>query len=271
MTSELHLAYYGTEEPIAGEPATCRPASSPPSWWTAICAPSDIGGREVLRAVSYRGARHLVGHLDPIITRAGGRGWARRLRRALPGPLHRWRTAQSWSMTRPSSAAPTAPSASAPRRRLPGRRFPHQSLRLHHPASDRRPRRASRPRSPMSTARSSMPRFPDLIEPAAAFHGDAGDQPSGGARGAGDLPHGGRQLRDGGPAQLVGRLLQDLCPPARSALALCAAGRRAACASWCGWTSQSGEGASAARERDDEPVRVTLAVRTGRVCRPSGW
>ena len=35
-----------------------------------------------------------------------------------------------------------------------------------------------------------------------------------------DLPHGGRHLRDGGPPQLDRRLVQDLCPAARAALAL---------------------------------------------------
>ena len=35
-----------------------------------------------------------------------------------------------------------------------------------------------------------------------------------------DMPHGGRHVRDGGPPQLDGRLLQDLCAPARASLAL---------------------------------------------------
>lgn len=40
------------------------------------------------------------------------------------------------------------------------------------------------------------------------------------------MPDGRRCVRDGGPAQLVGRLLQDLCPAAGAAMALYAARRR---------------------------------------------
>ena len=65
--------------------------------------------------------------------------------------------------------------------------------------------------------REETSRFPQTIDPALPLPRHPRDVARDRARHLGDLHHGRRRLRDGGPAQLVRRLLQDLRPPADAA------------------------------------------------------
>ena len=62
--------------------------------------------------------------------------------------------------------------------------------------------------------------FPELIDPACPFHDIRALTHEIVAGREGRVPHGGRRLRDGGPPQLDGRLLQDLRAAAGAPLAL---------------------------------------------------
>ena len=75
--------------------------------------------------------------------------------------------------------------------------------------------------------REEQSRFPEAIDPRCPFRDIRALVARDRAGRLGDLHDGRRRLRDGGPAQLVRRLLQDLCPPADPALALHAAEGRA--------------------------------------------
>ena len=70
--------------------------------------------------------------------------------------------------------------------------------------------------------------FPALIDPVQPDEGSARADARFRSRRARHLPHGGRHVRDGGPAQLDRRLLQDLRSAARSTVAVHPCRRRAA-------------------------------------------
>ena len=70
--------------------------------------------------------------------------------------------------------------------------------------------------------------FPDLIDPVQPMMDLRALTPCVRTGPQGHLPDGGRHVRNGGPAQLVRRVLQDLCAAARAAVALYVEGRRQA-------------------------------------------
>ena len=72
--------------------------------------------------------------------------------------------------------------------------------------------------------RSEKSRFPKIINPVQPFYDIHALSHEIAPGNLGDLPHGGRQLRDGGPPQLDRRLLQDLCAAPGGTLALHSAG-----------------------------------------------
>ena len=71
-----------------------------------------------------------------------------------------------------------------------------------------------------ATGKTIDTQFPDLIDPKQPMMNLRAITPRVRARRPCRMPDGGRHVRDGRPAQLDRRLLQDLCPPARAALAL---------------------------------------------------
>ena len=152
--------------------------------------------------------------------RAGGGRLPRHLRRRHAGtPAQEFRSIARRSRRRSTARSPSRRTGEAVTDFLTNR----TGFVVLHPS---RASPASPARSSTSTGSIVETSFPELIDPVqpmmdlrAITHAFA----PGFER---HLPHGGRHLRDGGSAQLDRRLLQDLCPAARPALALHARGRR---------------------------------------------
>ena len=210
------LSLFGTEEPVpetavlrAG-PLECPLRRRQPAPHQARRGRGDPGGQ-------LHRARPQLGHLQPRDQQPGDRAGRERL----PDQLRRGVRA---TRSRPS---PTARSSRPTPRAISASRAEGEAL------SDFVTNRTGfvvlHPVEGVSGAAVEVEhvdgtvehsRFPELIDPTCPFmdiRALTHEPLPGRAR---RLPDGGRHLRDGGPAQLAGRLLQDLCPPARPALAL---------------------------------------------------
>ena len=216
-----------SDDPVARDEAVRHRgagARDAPAAGGAAGSPLDAGnlrhirldGVEAIRAISYIVRDRNWGTYNPEISNLSieqdRRRLPRHLRRGLP------RRAAGFAY-RATHRGRRFGQSHLRRRRRGAQRFRHQPHRLRRPAPvGRRQRRAGRDRARRRQRRAQP--LPRADRPDLPVHGHPRPDPRALAGRARRLPHGGRHLRDGGPAQLDGRLLQDLCPPAGAALAL---------------------------------------------------
>ena len=214
-TPSSAMRLFGTEEPVPETSAAPGGAAGGQLRRRQPAPYPDRGPRGDPSDQLHR-ARPQLGHLrardHPPAHRAGRRGLPGPLRRGLPGRAAAARLSRRHRGRR----------ARQPLVRGRGRgahRLRHQPHRLRR-AAPAGGRQRCRGRGAACRRHGGAEPVPRADRPDLPVQGHPRTDPRGPAGRAGRLPHGGRRVRDGGPAQLAGCLLQDLCPPAGAALAV---------------------------------------------------